>query len=104
MQSKIPENKEGMKMKQYSKDFKEQALKLSDDIGLKNASEQLGINYGTLSGWRKIRKRNNCERSVQDTSPRTERERQLLKENQELKEANEILKDALGFFAKDRKK
>jgi len=27
-----------------------------------------------------------------------------VKENQELKEANEILKDALGFFAKDRKK
>ena len=44
-------------MKQYSKDFKEQALKLFDEIGLKKASEQLGVNYGTLSGWRKIRKK-----------------------------------------------
>ena len=91
-------------MRQYSKDFKEQALKLSDEIGLKEASEQLGVNYGTLSGWRKIRKKKNGENLVQDTSPLTEREKQLLKENQELKEANEILKDALGFFAKDRKK
>ncbi|MBF9018950.1 MULTISPECIES: transposase [unclassified Oceanispirochaeta] len=91
-------------MKQYSKEFKEQALTLSDEIGLKNASEQLGINYGTLAGWRKIRKRNSSEKSVQDTSPLTERERKLLKENNELKEANEILKDALGFFARDRKK
>jgi len=27
-----------------------------------------------------------------------------VKENAELRKANEILKDALGFFAKDRKK
>ena len=85
-------------MKQYSKEFKEQALRLSDDIGSKKASEQLGINYGTLTGWRKIRKRNSSEKSMKDTSPLTERERKLLKE------ANELLKDALGFFARDRKK
>lgn len=91
-------------MTQYSKEFKEQAIKLSDDIGLKKASEQLGINYGTLSGWRKIRNKKNKLPTVPDTSPLTEREKQLMKENQELKEANEILKDALGFFAKDRKK
>ena len=30
--------------------------------------------------------------------------RALERENAELKKANEILKDALGFFAKDRKK
>ena len=29
---------------------------------------------------------------------------ELEKENSELRKANEILKDALGFFAKDRKK
>lgn len=91
-------------MTQYSKEFKEQALKLSDEIGLKKAAEQLGIKYGTLADWRKIRKRKKKVPTGPDTSPLTERERQLLKENQELKEANEILKDALGFFAKDRKK
>ncbi len=63
-------------MRQYSKEFKEQALRLSDDIRLKNASEQLGVNYGTLSGWRKAHKRNNSEKSVQDTFPLTERDRQ----------------------------
>jgi len=91
-------------MRQYSTDFKEQALKLSDEIGLKKASEQLGVNYGTLSGWRKIRKRKNGGNTAPDTSPLTEREKQLQKEIQELKDANEILKDALGFFARDRKK
>jgi len=91
-------------MTQYSKEFKEQALKLSDEIGLKKTSEQLGVNYGTLADWRKTRKRKNRGKSAPDTSPLTEREKQLLKENLELKEANEILKDALGFFAQDRKK
>lgn len=91
-------------MRQYSTDFKEQALKLSDEIGLQRASEQLGVNYGTLSGWRKKRKRKNGENIAVETSLLTDREKQLLKENQELKETNEILKDALGFFARDRKK
>ena len=36
--------------------------------------------------------------------PRSRREMELEKENAELRKANEILKDALGFFAKDRKK
>lgn len=91
-------------MKHYSKEFKEQALKLSDEIGIKKAVEQLGVKYGTLSGWRKTRKKNMETTQEPDTSPLTEREKHLMKENQELKEANEILKDALGFFAKDRKK
>lgn len=29
----------------YSKEFKEEALKLSDEIGLKKAAQQLGIQY-----------------------------------------------------------
>ena len=32
------------------------------------------------------------------------RNRELEKENAELRKANNILKDALGFFAKDRKR
>lgn len=40
----------------YSKEFKEEALKLSDEIGVKKAAKQLGIQYYTLSDWR--RKRN----------------------------------------------
>ena len=30
-------------MKHYSKEFKEEALKLSDEIGVKKAAQQLGI-------------------------------------------------------------
>lgn len=41
---------------QYDKTFKEAAVKLSDEIGVKAAALQLGIPYYTLSGWRNNRK------------------------------------------------
>ena len=66
---------------QYDKSFKEEALKLSDEIGVKAAAAQLGIPYYTLSGWRNNRKKYG-----------------------ELKHANEILQEALGFFVQRRKK
>lgn len=39
----------------YSKEFKEEALKRSDETGLKKAAQQLGIQYYTLSDWRSKR-------------------------------------------------
>ena len=41
----------------YDKTFKEEAIRLSDEIGLKQASAQLGVQYGTLADWRKTRNR-----------------------------------------------
>ena len=86
-------------MTKYSKEFKKEALKLSDEIGVKKAAQQLGLNYYTLPDWRKLRKSESLPESEAQ-----KRIRQLEKENAELQRANDILKDALGFFAKDRKK
>ena len=83
----------------YSKDFKEEALKLSDEVGVKKSAAQLGLPYYTLSDWRNKRK----EEMKRPRLPKTEAEkriRELEKENAELKTANEILKDALGFSQK----
>ena len=91
-------------MKRYSKEFKEEALKLSDEVGVKKAASQLGLQYFTLADWRKDRKAAaKLPDSATDTEQRA-RIRELERENNELRQANEILKDALGFFAKDRKK
>ena len=43
-------------MQRYSKEFREEAISLSDEIGPKKAAQQLGINYATLIDWRKKRK------------------------------------------------
>ena len=91
-------------MKKYSKEFREEALKLSDEIGVKKTASQLGVQYYTLAEWRKNRKA-----AAKLPDPATDAEqrariRELERENDELRQANDILKDALGFFAKDRKK
>ena len=88
----------------YSKEFKEEALKLSDEIGLK-AAQQLGIQYYTLSDWRSKRNADAKAKKFQMTDDEAKlRITELERENAELRKANDILKDALGFFAKDRKK
>lgn len=91
-------------MGKYSNAFKLEAIKLSDEIGVKKAASQLGLPYYTLADWR-----NNSKHKIPLVEQLNEtdadrRIRELEKENAELREANEILKDALGFFAKDRKR
>jgi transposase len=93
----------------YNKAFKEEAVRLSDEIGPKKASEQLGIPYHTLQGWRKQKKLHGDNAYIGSgrayaSADKTAREIELEKEISELRRANEILKDALGFFAKDRKR
>ena len=45
--------------KQYDREYKEEALKLVEEKGCKNASEELGISYNTLYGWvKEVRKGN----------------------------------------------
>ena len=42
-------------MTQHTKEFREQVILLSDEIGVKKAAEQLGVVYSTLVDWRKRR-------------------------------------------------
>ena len=93
-------------MRQYDKQFREEAVRLSDEVGMRKAAEQLGIPYYTLAEWRQKRKAYGEKAYVGSGNSRGEltREQQLEKENAELRRANEILKDALGFFANDRRR
>lgn len=90
-------------MAKYSSEFKEEALKLSDEVGVKRTSEQLGIPYYTIADWRNHSKHKGPSPELNETEIKI-RNRELERENAELRTANDILKDALGFFAKDRKK
>ena len=97
-------------MATYEKSFKEEAVKLSDEIGVKKAAAQLGIPYYTLADWR-CKRRSYGELAHVGSGHRREsldekeqRIRQLEKENAELQRSNEILQEALGFFARSRRK
>ncbi len=91
-------------MASYSKEFKEEAIRLSNEIGSKKAAAQLGIPYYTLADWRNNSKHLKKVPEALSEEELRIRNRELERENAELREANNILKDALGFFAKDRKK
>ena len=91
-------------MSKYSKEFKEEALKLSDEIGVKKAALQLGLQYYTLADWRKARKYAKKHTVVLTENEAHAKICELERENAELRMANEILKDTLGFFAKYRKR
>lgn len=94
----------------YDNEFRQQALALSDEIGVKKAAEQLGIPYYTLTTWRTQRTKYGADAYVGSghsrklLDPKEQRIRELEKENKELQRANDILKEALGFFAESRKK
>lgn len=90
-------------MTSYDKSFKEEAVKLAEEIGTKKATEQLGVPYNTLSYWRQKKKKYGQEANVgsgNKRKPTSEQEliiQNLKKENSELKRANDILQEALGF-------
>ena len=94
----------------YDKSFKEEAVRLSDEIGVKKASEQLGVPYYTLTGWRRNERRYSSQAYVGSghkrvsADPKEQEIYELRKENAELRRANDILQEALVFFAKNRKK
>ena len=57
-------------MATYEKSFKEEAVKLSDEIGIKKAAAQLGVPYYTLADWR--HRMATRRTSAADTSERRE--------------------------------
>ena len=95
---------------QYDNLFKQEALELSDEIGVRKAAEQLGIPYYTLADWRYIRKHQGASYFVgsgykrKPVDEKNHRIQELEAELRETKRANEVLKDALGFFAESQKK
>lgn len=88
-------------MKTYTAQFKEEVLRISDEMGLQKACEKLGIPYGTLSGWRKTISRSRPTREVtkENFILLEEEKRKLEQEVRELRKANTTLKEAMFFFS-----
>jgi transposase len=94
--------------KSYDRSFKEEAVKLAEATNASSAARSLGIHENTLRNWVKsIRERPDnpfVGSGRKYISAQDAEKAALLKENRDLKRANEILKEALGFFAASRKK
>ena len=85
----------------HSDEYKKEAVKLADTVGVAAAAKQLGIHTTQIYNWRgKLR--------VKET--RTEAEIRLMEENARLtrelaekKQENDFLKKASAYFAKHQK-
>ena len=85
----------------YSVEFKTEALKLAQQVGISTAAKQLGLHESQLYDWRT---------KAQYQSNKSDIESQLMAENAKLKrllaerdEENAILKKAAVYFAKNQK-
>ena len=94
-------------MPRYSEEFKRDAVALyknNEDLSLKSASAELGINQASLYSWVKKygtgkRSRTKALHDKAQATTESERIRQLEKENTKLREERDILRKAAKYFA-----
>lgn len=93
-----------MSKRQYTKEFKIQALELAESLGnYSEAARQLGISDPLLHSWKK-KFIVTSSKPVAESVNEAEEIKRLKRENEELKKANYILKKAAAFFSQDHLK
>jgi len=91
------------KQRRYGPEFKQRAVKLAEELGnITGAARKLGIPKHTLYNW--IRPEGEPEVKSKAVLSPEDKIRELERENEELKKANYILKQAAAFFSQDHLK
>lgn len=89
--------------RKYPDELRERAVRLVFESGrpVAHIARDLGINYESLRNWVRQAQADEGRRTDLLTSSERERLKFLERENRELSKANEILKAASVFFAKE---
>ena len=84
----------------YTVEFKRDAVRLCDLEGVASASEKLGVPLKSLYAWRREERleRGEAPRGLHPGETAEQGFKRLERENAELREANHILKKAMGFM------
>lgn len=90
--------------RQYTLDFKQQAVDLASRIGFTKAADQLGVSVSNLHGWKKQVGKSETKESKKSKAGLEEENRRLQREVEELRKVNHILKRAAAFFSQDHLK
>jgi transposase len=94
--------------KSYEANFKAETVKLVSEIGVRKTSADLGVPENTIRKWLKLSESRPSNPFIGSgrkyISPEEAKVVALEKEVRELKRANEILKEALSFFAVSQRK
>lgn len=90
--------------RQFTDEFKQQAVALAKSSGLSAAARKLGISVKTLANWKYAEVGSGIRESKRRPVSELEAElSRLQSENATLKMEREILKKAAAFFAKESK-
>jgi len=91
--------------RKFSKEYKQEAVRLAELHGVKRASESLGIGEVMIYKWRRALKDQGADafRGNGNRTALEEENRQLRLELRNLREEAEILKKASAYFAKHLK-
>jgi len=91
------------KRRKYTKEYKEEAVRLISEEGYSyaEAGRNLGVNSNLLSRWK--REFEGIELDPGSAAAMQAELKRLRKENKRLKMEREILKKAAAFFAKEQK-
>ena len=90
--------------RQYTLDFKQQAVDLACQNGFTKAANQLGVSVSNLHGWNKQLGKSEIKESKKSKAGLEEENRRLQREVDELRKVNHILKRAAAFFSQDHLK
>ena len=84
----------------YSKEFKEDALRVAEREGVSKACEKLGLKKSQIYDWRRTKRESqySTPKGLKPGETIEEGFKRLERENAELNEANTILKKAMGFL------
>ena len=93
----------GATRRYYTDQFKQEAIKLAESVGIPQAASDLGVNPGNIRRWQ--RGPQNVSLNAEQPSGLTDIETENLRLKKELRyvyEVNDILKKSLGIFAKEK--
>jgi transposase len=89
--------------RQYTLEFKQQAVELASRVGASRSAKQLGISVSNIQNWK--RKSVESQPKSEIVKVNLEEENRLLqKKVKELEQVNLILKKAAAFFSQDHLK
>lgn len=86
--------------RRYTAEFKAEALRLSDEVGVGEAARRLDIPVASLDNWRRGRRAETGAAVPQASGDLQSELNRLRRENASLKLDNEILRKATAYFAK----
>ncbi len=99
-------SKRKQRISKYSEEFKLEAVKLSDEVGPKQAAQDLGIGFSTLNNWRSriketgtVSKSSDIKKSYEDLEKEN---RKLKKELGYMKQINDVLKKSTAIFSSNQ--